>query len=91
MRLRYFERKTTPEYLPWRKFMTMNATKKATAKSKAVARENPNPEKTLALIAAWREAYAAGTLPQWRIEGIEKIEGWEWGLERGAALGRGLS
>jgi hypothetical protein len=27
MWLRYFGRKTTPEYLPWRKFMTMNATK----------------------------------------------------------------
>jgi hypothetical protein len=58
-------------------------TKEATVMSKAVAPEDPNPTKILALMAAWREAYAAGSLPQWRINRIEKIEGWEWGVERG--------
>lgn len=36
-----------------------------------------------AIMADWRKAYAAGTLPQWRIARIEKINGWVWGVERG--------
>jgi hypothetical protein len=28
-------------------------------------------------------AYAAGTLPQWKIHRLEKIHGWEWRVERG--------
>jgi hypothetical protein len=58
-------------------------TKQVTVMSQAVARENPNPSEILALMAAWRKAYAAGTLAQWRIDRIEKIKGWEWGVERG--------
>jgi hypothetical protein len=69
----------------------MNATKEGDGEVQGRCTGKPQSGETLALIAAWREACAAGTLPQWRTEGIEKIEGWEWGLERGAAPGRGLS
>jgi hypothetical protein len=68
-----------------RQYMKTRAktTREATVTSKAVAPENPNSTKIRAMMAAWREAYAAGTLPQWRIDRIEKIKGWEWGVERG--------
>lgn len=36
-----------------------------------------------ATMADWRKAYAAGTLPQWRIDRIEKIKRWVWEVERG--------
>jgi hypothetical protein len=36
-------------------------------------------------IEAWmtqrRKEYAAGTLPQWKINRLEKIPGWEWGVD----------
>jgi excisionase family DNA binding protein len=31
-----------------------------------------------ALMSKWRKQYAAGILPQWKIDRIERIQGWKW-------------
>jgi len=39
-----------------------------------------------AWIAKQRREYAAGTLPQWKIDQVNKIPGWDWGVERGPVV-----
>lgn len=49
----------------------------------AMTTKKISDRKMEAWIAKQREAYAAGKLSQWKIDMLEKIPGWEWGVEPG--------
>jgi hypothetical protein len=46
--------------------------------SRSTGDRTARDEQAEALMNEWRKQYAAGTLPQWKINRIEQIQGWTW-------------